>query len=103
MYTLLFSIIVAIFLALLFLNIYFRVKVLKYYKILSKNKVEFPAKYILNKKKLEEEVLPVYPKWKDEISAFCGHIRYSVKIASILMTVITILGGILMYYDKYVS
>ncbi len=99
MYSILIGLIIGIFVALLFVNIYFRVKVLKYYRILTKNKIEFPAKYILNKQKLEEEVLPKYPRFKNEINAFCQGIRFSVKVASILLFFITLLAAIMYYFE----
>ncbi len=88
----------AVFLALLFLNLYFRIKVLKSYKILVQNRVDFEAKWILNEKRMESEVIPHHPRMADEIRTFSKHIRFSMKIASILITLITILGAILMYY-----
>lgn len=91
-------IIIAIFIALLFLNIFFRVKVLKYYKILVQNRVQFDAKWIFDKKKMETEVLAKNPTFATEINAFASNIRKSVKIASILVVLITIFGCILMYY-----
>jgi len=46
---------------------------------------------------MESEVIPNHPGMADEIRTFSNHIRFSVKIASILIVLITILGGILMY------
>jgi len=90
--------IIALFLGLLFLNLYFRIKVLKSYKILVQNRVDFEAKWLLDKKKMEREVIPLHPEMANEIRTFSNHIRYSVKIASILIVLITIFGCILMYY-----
>lgn len=91
--------VVAVFLALLFVNLYFRIKVLKSYKILVQNRVDFEAKWILNEKRMESEVIPNHPaEMANEIRTFSKHIRFSMKIASILITLITILGAILMYY-----
>jgi len=87
----------AVFLAMLFVNLYFRIKVLKSYKILVQNRVDFEAKWIFNEKRMESEVIPHHEAMADEIRTFSKHIRFSVKIASILIVLITILGGILMY------
>lgn len=86
---------VGLFVALLFLNFYFRSKILKIYKVLIKNRVEFEAIHILNKTKMEAEVLPRYPKLREEIIAFCNHIRKSVLIAIILVLAIVLVGFIL--------
>lgn len=87
--------IIGIFLALLFLNIYFRVKVFKYYKILIENRIEFGAPHILNRKRLDDEILVKYPSFKNEIVGFTSHIRRSVIIAFVLVALITIMGIIL--------
>jgi hypothetical protein len=95
MYVMLYSMIIGFFLVLLFLNIYFRVKVLKHYKYLVQNKVEFPAKYILDKDKMAKEVLPKYPEHAFHINAFSANIRKSVTLAAGLLLLIGLLGAII--------
>ncbi len=95
MYNKLMFFIIGFFLALLFLNVYFRVKVLKHYKYLVQNRVEFSAKHILDKKKMETEVLPKYPQHAAEINAFAGNIRNSVMIAAGILLLISLLGLII--------
>lgn len=90
------AIIISFFITLLFLNFYFRVKVLKHYKTLVRNKVQFDAKLILNKVKIEQEVLPKYPKHKEAILAFTGNIRKSIGIAIVLIILISIMAVFLM-------
>ncbi len=89
--------VVAIFIALLFVNVYFRIKVLKYYKKLVQNKVEFDAKWIFDANKMETEVIVHHPEMSNEIRGFAQNIRNSVKIAAILVVLITIIGCILRY------
>lgn len=98
MYILLISIVIGLFAAMLFLNIYFRIKVLKAYKVLVRNKVEFGAAHVFNRSKREAEVHPRYPQMKDEIETFANHLRYSIRMATVLMALITLFGAILMYY-----
>lgn len=98
MYIILVSLVIALFVAMLVVNVYFRVKVLKYYKILVKNRVEFKTKDIFSKEVREKEIYPRYPKFKDEIDAFARHIRYSVNMAIVLIFLITLFGAILMYF-----
>lgn len=98
MYTLLISIVIGLFVAMLFVNLYFRAKVLKVYGILVRNKVEFGAAHIFNRKKLEEEILPRYPQFRQEIETFVRHMKYSIQMASVLLALITAFGAILMYY-----
>lgn len=88
-------IVIAAFLGVLAVNVYFRVKVLKVYKRLRKNNVEFDASHMLSDKKLQEEVLPRYPQMKDDILTFVKLIRRSITIACILMALIITAGLIL--------
>lgn len=92
--------VIGLFVALLFLNVYFRVKVLKNYRYLVNNRVEFTTSDIFNKRRMEEEVVRKYPKHKAEILGFARHIKYSVNIAILLIVLITLFGGILMYFRK---
>ena len=100
MYFLLISLVIGLFIAMLFLNIYFRMKVFKAYKVLVKNKVEFEAVHIFNDEKMAKEIFPRYPHQKDNIKIFVNHIRYSIKMATVLTTLITLFGAILMYYRE---
>lgn len=101
MYILLYSIIIGLFIAMLFLNVYFRVKVFKAYKVLVQNKVEFNAMDIFSKKKLEEEVYPNNPGFRKEIETFANHMSYSIKMATVLIALITALGGIMMWFREF--
>ena len=98
MYTILISLVIGLFLAMLFLNVYFRVKVLKVYKILVQNKVQFGSKHIFNAKRMELEVLSRYPQQREPILTFVRHIKYSIRMAIGLILLITLLGCILMYF-----
>ncbi len=98
MYIILVSVIIGLFVAMLFLNIYFRVKVMKAYKKLVQNNVDFGTVHIFNTDRLEKEVLPRYPQSKEDILTFVSHIRYSIRMATILVFLITAFGAVLMYY-----
>ncbi len=98
MYILLVSIVIGLFVAMLFVNVYFRARVLKVYGVLVRNRVEFGAAHIFNRQKLEEEILPKYPQFRNEIETFIRHMRYSIRMASVLIMLITAFGAILMYF-----
>ena len=100
MFIILISLVWGLFAAMLFLNLYFRVRVLKTYKKLVQNKVEFGASHIFNRRKMEEEVFPRYPHMKKEIETFVRHMRYSIRMATVLIALITFFGAILMYYRE---
>ena len=95
MITFLVILVIALFAALLFLNFYFRFKVLRVYKRLVKNKVEFGASHIFNNAKMEKEILPRYPRHSEDIKTFVHHMQHSMRLAILLISLITILGMIL--------
>jgi hypothetical protein len=92
------SLITGLFAAMLFVNIYFRVKVMKSYKKLVQNRVQFGAAHIFSKAKMEKEILPEYPEMQEDIRSFVNHIQYSIKMAVVLIVLITLSGAVLMYY-----
>jgi hypothetical protein len=98
MYTLLISVVIGLFVAMLFLNLYFRAKVLRVYGVLVRNRVQFGAAHVFNRQKLEAEVLPRYPQFRAEIETFIRHMRYSIRMATVLIVLITLFGAILMYF-----
>ncbi len=98
MFILLISLVIGLFIAMLFVNVYFRVRVFKVYKILVQNEVQFGAKHIFNKEKMQAEVFPKYPNQKENIEIFVRHMQYSIRMATVLIVLITLFGAILMYY-----
>jgi hypothetical protein len=97
---LLMTLIIGAFVALLFLNLYFRLKVFGIYKILVNNRIDIKPADLLQTKKLRDEVVPRYPAFEKEILAFSRHIRYSVNIAILLIVLITAFGAVLMYFRE---
>ena len=95
--TLLF-LVIGLFVAMLFLNIYFRVKVMKAYKVLVHHRVDFKPVHVFNKRRMEDEIMPRYPNLRTEIETFVNHIQYSTKMATVLVALITLFGGILMWF-----
>ncbi len=98
MYLTLIIIVVSLFIAMLFLNIYFRVNVFKQYKYLVQNNIEFGSKHIFDDEKMAQEILTKYPEHKEQILGFSHNLRKSIKMASVLVALITLFGGILMYF-----
>lgn len=90
-----------LFLGLLVMNFYFRRKVSKSYRVLVKNNVEFGSRHILNRQKLEDEILPNYPDQKDDILQFVTLLNQSIRIGFILVVLITFIGGILLWDQLY--
>ncbi|MEM7102509.1 MAG: hypothetical protein AAF502_05190 [Bacteroidota bacterium] len=92
------TLIIVAFFGLLFINLYFRAKVLKVYRRLANSGTSIKAVHIFDKKKLEEEVLIHHPEYKDDILTFVNNIRYSVRLASGLILLITLFTAILMFF-----
>ena len=95
---LLLTIVIALFVAMLFLNVYFRVKVFASYKKLVQNRVEFNASHVFNREKMRKEVFVRYPQMQSEIETFVRHLRFSIRMATVLIAWITLFGAILMYF-----
>ena len=87
--------VIGLFVALLFLQLYFRIRVVKIYRKLVRNEIQFESKHIFSKRKMEEEILPKYPDHKDDIVKFVNELRFSLQIASLLIVLIMVAGLIL--------
>jgi hypothetical protein len=98
METLLIAIVIGLFVAMLFLNVYFRMRVLQVYKKLVQNRVEFGAAHLFNSELMAKEIFPKYPNHREDIEIFVRHIKYSINMASVLIGLITVFGGILMWF-----
>lgn len=84
------------FVGLFVINIYFRAKVMKAYKYLIQNNIKFSATDILSKSKMENNVLPRYPKHKAEIQNFVDLMKRSLLLS--LGVVILILAITMVYH-----
>ncbi|BDS13715.1 hypothetical protein [Aureispira anguillae] len=83
---------------LLLANVFFRVKTFRTFKKLAEQGVAFSKEHVLNKERLEKEVLLKYPQHKDLILSHVGSMKLSMRISMLCMLVLTICGGVLMYY-----
>ncbi|MEL6276593.1 MAG: hypothetical protein AAFU03_15955, partial [Bacteroidota bacterium] len=72
--------------------------VLKAYKVLVKAKVDFSPGQIFSKRRIEEELVPKYPAQAQQIRDFGGYLQKSIRMATVLLALITSFGAILMYY-----
>ena len=100
MYLTLVVLIILLFLAMLFVNVYFRVRVLKHYKKLVAARVEFDAGHVFNRNRLEAEILPKYPNNREDILAFVDNMHRTIRMASVLIFLITAFGAVLMWYRE---
>ena len=77
---------------LLLLNVFIRIRVLRLYRRLVKDEVDFQPVHFFNQQKLEEEVLPNYPEHREGILKFIKLVRFSMTMASIIIILILVFG-----------
>lgn len=90
--------VIGLFVVLLGLNLYFRTKVLRVYRQLYQRRVQFDGSHIFSKAKMEAEIIPKYPESAALIRQFTSHIRYSIRIAIVLVLLISIASYLLYVY-----
>mgnify|MGYP000119924735 FL=1 len=95
---LLITIVCTLFVAMLAVNLYFRAKVLRSYRVLVQNEVDFTPGQIFSKLRVEDEIIPRYPNSAEAIRNFSNYLQLSIKMTTVLMTLITAFGGILMWF-----
>lgn len=98
MYHLLFALIIGAFIAMLAVNVIYRVRIFKKYKYLVQNRVQFTTAHFFNRERLETEVLTKYPDHRSDIEEFIQMIQRSVQLASVLIVIITAFGYMLMKF-----
>ena len=91
---------IAAFSVLFFTVVFFRFRVLNAYHTLVKNKVQFEKEHVFNRQKLEAEILPKYPNDKENILKFVDGIHFSIKMVTVLTTIITIFAGVLIFMTE---
>lgn len=92
--------IICLFAGMLFLNLYFRAKVLKVYQRLAESGTDIQAAHIFDRKRLESEVLSQHPEYREDILTFVNNIRNSVRMASVLILLITLFAAVLMFFGN---
>lgn len=92
--------IVFLFVLLLGVNVYFRIKVIRAFNVLKKQRIQFDASLVFQKERLKNEVLVKYPRQAEAIQTFARYLKYSISMAIVLIALITLFGGVLMYYRQ---
>ncbi len=95
--------VILLFVGMLFVNIYFRMKVLKAFQRMRRNglKMELTSKHLFNPKFLEEDILQKHPEHREDIEIFIHNIRFSIRMATILIAIITLFGAVLLFNHYY--
>lgn len=103
MVNLILILVILAFVAMLFVNIFFRVKVLKVYQKMRRENLQMDLKaaHLFNRQLLEEEILAKHPSHKEDIEIFVHNIRYSIRMATVLIAIITLFGAVLLFNHLY--
>jgi len=81
-------------------NLYFRFKVLKLYRLLSRHKVPFGISHIFSKEKMETDLIQRYPKHEKDIRLFISRMKRSILFALGIILLITIVA-LIMQLNNY--
>ena len=79
-------------------NVFFRVKTFRTFQKLAEKGVHFNRQHVFNARLLEEEILMRYPQERDLILEHVRSMKLSFRISILCMLVLTLCGGVLMYY-----
>ena len=93
-------VIITLFVMMLFVNIYFRVKVLKTLKILRSYNIHFDRQLVSDETRLKTLIMNSPAESRQAIADFVGYIKKSMTMAILLIVLITLFGAVLMYYRK---
>jgi hypothetical protein len=80
--------VIGLLLILIFVNLYFRLRVLKYYKKLKNTELPLRSRHIFDRQKLEKEILSVHGPDRENIKGFVDQIRRMIIFVAILFVII---------------
>lgn len=86
---------VGLVLLLLLFNVYFRYNILKDYKYLVKNKIEFGTEHLFSTEKMERDIIPRYEAHADRIRTFSNKIKKAARIALGLILMVVLIAFIM--------
>jgi hypothetical protein len=89
------TILAVLFAAFFALNVYFRVKVFRYYRVLMQNKVEFGTAEIFSNARMQV-VIDRHPHLSESITKFCRNMRLTMRMATVFVILVIILGFVLL-------
>lgn len=92
------TILMAAFGVLLLANVYFRVKSFRAFKKLAEHGIPLRREHLFNAALLEQEVLSRHPEHQTLVLEHIKSMKRSLRISTLCMVVITVCGGVLMYY-----
>ena len=94
------AITIVTFAALLFFNIYFRIRSFRTFKKLADKNIYFTRQHVFDSQRLEQDILRKHPENRDLILSHVKSMKTSMLISTMCVVVLTLCGAILMYYRK---
>jgi hypothetical protein len=94
-------VIIVLFIAILFVNIYFRLKVIKAYRKLKDYKINFDTSALFDQSQLNKIMQSNPPDIRQSIADFSRNMKYSISMVITLIVLITLFGAVLMYYRQH--
>jgi len=92
--------IIVLFGAMLVLNLYFRLKVMRSYRNMVRAGVQAKARDLLSSDALETIVIPAHKESEKEIRTFVKHLKNGFRMTSVLLGLVVLFGYILMRYKN---
>ena len=89
-----YAILAALFAGFFVLNVYFRLRVFKYYRVLLKNRVQFGTAEIFSDIR-RADVIRRHPDQREAITQFCRHMRLTMRMATVFVILVIVLGFVL--------
>ena len=86
-----YRILAALFAGFFLLNVYFRLRIFKHYRILMQNRVEFGTAEIFSDKRMHA-VIDRHPQLKEAITKFCLNMRLTMRMATVFVILVIIFG-----------
>jgi hypothetical protein len=83
---------------LLLANIYFRIRTFRTFKQLAEQNIAFSRAHVFDKERMEREIISKHPAHKALIQKHVNSMKASMNISLLCMVVLTICGGVLMYF-----
>lgn len=77
------------------LNVYFRVRIFKHYRVLITQRVDFRASDIFSDERMTA-VIDKYPHAEHAIRQYCINMRRTVRMASVFVSLVIVLGIVLL-------
>jgi len=88
------GILAALFAGFFVLNVYFRLRIFRHYRVLTQHRVEFGTADIFSDARMRA-VMQKYPQVEESIEKFCLNMRFTMWMATVFVILVIIFGFVL--------